>query len=157
MVAVAKEKAIFGAGCFWGVEAAFRKINGVTNTTCGYAGGHTDNPTYSDVCTGNTGHIEVVQVEYDPRQVSFNTLLDTFWRCHNPTTRDRQGADIGSQYRSIIFFLTPEQESAAEVSKNEKNQCRYWQNPIVTEILPAKKFYPAEEYHQRYFEKHGIG
>lgn len=152
-----KEYAIFGAGCFWGIEAVFRNIKGVTNTTCGYAGGHTDNPSYADVCTGNTGHIEVVRVEYDPQQISFKTLLDTFWRCHNPTTQDRQGADIGSQYRSAIFFFTPEQRSVAETSKNEQNHSGQWQDPIVTEILPANKFYPAEEYHQRYFEKHGIG
>jgi peptide-methionine (S)-S-oxide reductase len=152
-----KEKVIFGAGCFWGVEAAFRKINGAAKTTCGYTGGHTDNPTYSDVCSGSTGHIEVVQVEYDPREINFKTLLDTFWHCHNPTTQDQQGADIGPQYRSAIFFITPEQKSAAEVSKNEQNQSGYWKDPIVTNILPANKFYPAEEYHQCYFEKHGIG
>lgn len=153
---MSNEKIIFGAGCFWGVEAVFRKINGVIQTTCGYAGGHTVNPTYADVCTGNTGHIEVVQVEYDLRQIDIKSLLNTFWQCHNPTSKDRQGADIGSQYRSVIFFFTTEQKLAAEAAKNEQNQLGHWQNPIVTEILPASQFYPAEEYHQRYFEKHGI-
>ena len=149
------EKIIFGAGCFWGVEATFRKIKGVHNVTCGYTGGHTSNPAYNAVCTGMTGHIEAVQVEYDVSQVTFEVLLDTFWRCHNPTTRDQQGPDIGTQYRSTIFFYTPEQEASAELSKKEL-QASYQNQIIVTEILPVATFYPAEEYHQRYFEKHGI-
>ncbi len=150
------EKAIFGAGCFWGVEATFRAVEGVHEAICGYSGGYMSNPAYPDVCTGKTGHAEVVQVEYDPSQVSYDTLLDVFWNCHNPTTRNRQGPDIGTQYRSAIFFHTPEQEAAARVSKEELQQSGRWRDPIVTEITPASEFYPAEEYHQRYFEKHGI-
>ncbi len=150
------EKAIFAAGCFWGVEATFRAVEGVHDAICGYSGGHMSNPTYHDVCTGKTGHAEVVQVEYDPSQVSYDTLLSVFWNCHNPTTRNRQGPDIGTQYRSAIFFYTPEQEAAARVSKEELQQSGRWREPIVTEIVPTMEFYPAEEYHQRYFEKHGI-
>ena len=153
---MATSKIIFGAGCFWGVEAAFRGIKGVTNVACGYSGGHTDNPTYEAVCTNTTGHIEVVLVEYDPAEVDFETLLDHFWSCHNPTTQDRQGFDIGTQYRSVIFFFTPEQEIAAQKSKNRVQNSGYWQDPVVTEILPVTQFYVAEEYHQNYFKKHGI-
>lgn len=150
------EKAIFGAGCFWGVEAAFRAVGGVREAICGYSGGHGKNPTYHDVCTGQTGHAEVVQVEYDASQVSYDALLDVFWNCHNPTTLNRQGPDIGTQYRSAIFFYTPEQEAAARASREKQEQLKRWRGPIVTEILPASDFYPAEEYHQRYFEKRGI-
>lgn len=150
------EKAIFGAGCFWGVEAAFRAVEGVSSAISGYSGGHFKNPTYQDVCTGKTGHAEVVQVEYDPSQVSYEELLDVFWKCHNPTTLDRQGPDVGAQYRSAIFFYTPEQETAARASKEKLEQSGRWQAPIVTEVLPASEFYPAEEYHQRYLEKRGI-
>jgi peptide-methionine (S)-S-oxide reductase len=153
---MAIEKAIFGAGCFWGVETTFRAVQGVSEATCGYSGGHMKNPTYHDVCTGETGHAEVVQVEYDPSQVSYDSLLDVFWNCHNPTTRNRQGPDIGTQYRSAIFFYTPEQEAAARASKTKLQQSGRWREPIVTEIAPAMEFYPAEEYHQRYFEKRGI-
>jgi len=149
-------KIIFGAGCFWGVEAAFRSIEGVTGVTCGYSGGHTGNPTYTAVCTNTTGHIEVVLVEYDPAEVAFGTLLDNFWNCHNPTTQDRQGPDIGTQYRSVIFFFTPEQKIAAIESKHRLQNSGRWRDPVVTKILPAGQFYIAEEYHQNYFSKHGI-
>jgi peptide-methionine (S)-S-oxide reductase len=150
------EKAIFGAGCFWGVEAAFRAVKGVSEVISGYSGGHFKNPSYHDVCTGETGHAEVVQVEYDPLQVDYDTLLDVFWGCHIPTTRNRQGPDVGTQYRSAIFFYTPEQEAAAKASKEKLEQSGRWREPIVTEISPAAEFYPAEEYHQRYLEKRGI-
>jgi peptide-methionine (S)-S-oxide reductase len=153
---MAIEKAIFGAGCFWGVEAAFRTVKGVSDVTCGYSGGRLKNPTYHDVCTGETGHAEVVQVEYDSSQVSYENLLDVFWNCHNPTMRNRQGPDVGTQYRSAIFFYTPEQEAAAKASREKLQQSGRWQDPVVTEISPAREFYRAEEYHQRYFEKHGI-
>ena len=143
----------FGAGCFWGVEAAFRQIQGVTSTAVGYLGGTVENPTYQDVCTGSTGHAEVVQVEYDPAQIAYEDLLDVFWKCHDPTTLDRQGPDVGAQYRSAVFFHTPEQEAAAKVSR-EKAQVRF-KRPIVTEITPASAFYRAEEYHQQYLEKRG--
>ena len=150
------EKAIFGAGCFWGVESAFRAIKGVNEVISGYAGGHIKNPSYRDVCSGETGHAEVVQVEYDPSQVGYDELLDVFWNCHNPTTPNRQGPDIGSQYRSAIFFYTPEQEIAAKASREKLQQSGRWREPIVTEILPAAEFYPAEEYHQHYLEKRGV-
>jgi peptide-methionine (S)-S-oxide reductase len=150
------EKAIFGAGCFWGVEAAFRAVEGVKEVTSGYSGGHLKNPSYRDVCTDKTGHAEVVQVEYDPSQVSYDELLDVFWNCHNPTTLNRQGADVGKQYRSAIFFYTPEQESSARASKEKLEQSGRWRAPVVTEITPASDFYPAEQYHQRYLEKRGI-
>lgn len=153
---MAINKIIFGAGCFWGVEATFRRIKGVTNVTCGYSGGQSDNPTYEAVCSNTTGHIEVVLVEYDTAEVALETLLDHFWRCHNPTTLDRQGPDIGTQYRSVIFFFTPEQESIAQESKSEVQNSGRWQNPVITKILPVTQFYVAEEYHQNYFKKHGI-
>ena len=143
----------FGAGCFWGVEAAFRQIQGVTSTAVGYLGGTLENPTYQDVCTGSTGHAEVVQVEYDPAQIAYEDLLDVFWKCHDPTTLNREGPDVGAQYRSAVFFHTPEQEAAAKVSK-VKVQDRF-KRPIVTEITPASTFYRAEEYHQQYLEKRG--
>jgi peptide-methionine (S)-S-oxide reductase len=148
------EKATFGAGCFWGVEAAFRKVEGVVDVTVGYSGGTFENPTYGDVCSGTSGHAEVVEVEYDPSKVSYEELLEVFWENHDPTTPNRQGPDVGTQYRSAIFFHTPEQEAAAHASK-EKAQARF-KNPIVTEITPASEFYRAEEYHQRYFEKHRL-
>lgn len=153
---MAINKIIFGAGCFWGVEAAFRRIEGVTNVTCGYSGGRTDNPTYEAVCSNTTDHIEVVLVEYDPAEVALETLLDHFWHCHNPTTQDRQGLDIGTQYRSVIFFFTPEQETIAQESKNGVQNSGRWQDPVITKILPVTQFYVAEEYHQNYFKKHGI-
>lgn len=151
-----KEKGIFGAGCFWSVEAAFRKVRGVSEAICGYSGGHTSNPTYDDVCTGKTGHAEVVQVEYDPSQIDYDALLDVFWNCHNPTTLNRQGPDVGSQYRSVIFFYTAEQEIIANSSKRKLQLGRRRHESIVTEILPATKFYRAEEYHQKYIEKHSL-
>lgn len=149
------QKATFGAGCFWGVEAAFRQIEGVQKTAVGYAGGTLDNPTYKDVCNGNTGHAEVVQVEYDPAQVSFAQLLEVFWEKHNPTTANRQGPDVGSQYRSAIFFHTPEQQVEAKASLESLDKSGQWKAPIVTEISAASKFYRAEDYHQQYLEKSG--
>jgi len=148
------EKATFGAGCFWGVEAAFRQVKGVVSTAVGYSGGHFPNPTYKDVCSGKTGHADVVQVEYEPTLVSYDDLLKVFWDNHDPTTLNRQGPDVGAQYRSAIFFHTPEQESAANASK-EKMQAGY-KNKIVTEITPASEFYRAEDYHQQYLEKRGL-
>ena len=148
------EKATFGAGCFWGVEAAFRQIKGVTATAVGYSGGHFENPTYKDVCRGKTGHAEVVEVEYDPALVSYEELLSVFWHNHNPTTPNRQGPDVGTQYRSAIFFHNAEQEAAARASKEKLQKSDRYKNPIVTEITPASQFYRAEEYHQQYFEKH---
>ncbi len=149
------EIATFGAGCFWGVEAAFRAVEGVENTAVGYLGGTLENPTYGDVCNGNTGHAEVVQVEFDPALVSYAQLLDVFWKTHNPTTPNRQGADFGSQYRSAIFFHSSEQESAARESKAAQTPRGLFKRPVVTEVTPASTFYPAEEYHQRYLEKRG--
>jgi peptide-methionine (S)-S-oxide reductase len=148
------EKALFGAGCFWGVEAAFRRVKGVLATAVGYSGGHLPNATYKDVCSGKTGHAEVVEIEYDPAQVSYDDLLNVFWENHDPTTMNRQGPDVGSQYRSAIFFHSPEQETAAKASK-ERVQSRF-KNKIVTEITPATEFYPAEDYHQQYLEKRGL-
>lgn len=145
------EKATFGAGCFWGVEAAFRKMNGVLEATSGYSGGRVKDPSYGDVCSGTTGHAEVVEVEYDPEKVSYEDLLEVFWNEHDPTQVNRQGPDVGTQYRSAIFFHTPEQEAAAR-SSQEKAQPRY-KKPIATEITPVAEFYRAEDYHQRYFEK----
>jgi peptide-methionine (S)-S-oxide reductase len=149
-------EATFGAGCFWGVEAAFRQIAGVLTTAVGFMGGTVDNPSYRQVCNGNTGHAEVVQVEYDPEQVSYEQLLEVFWRIHDPTTPNRQGPDVGSQYRSVIFFHTPEQKEKALASKAELSDSGRFKRPIITQIEPAGEFYRAEEYHQRYYEKHGI-
>jgi peptide-methionine (S)-S-oxide reductase len=148
------EQATFAAGCFWGVEAEFRRIEGVTATTVGYTGGTAPDPSYKQVCTGRTGHAEAVQVEFDPSQVSYDELLDAFWRMHNPTQLNRQGPDFGTQYRSVIFFHTPEQEVAAKNSR-EKAQENH-RRQIVTEITEASEFYPAEDYHQRYLEKKGL-
>lgn len=150
------EKATFGAGCFWGVEATFRQVPGVTATAVGYAGGKTKNPTYKDVCTDQTGHAEVVEVQFDPAQVSYETLLNIFWENHDPTTRNRQGPDWGSQYRSAIFVHSPEQEKAARESKERLQASGKWSRPIVTEITPAPEFYRAEDYHQQYLEKRGL-
>jgi len=151
------EKATFGAGCFWGVEETFRKMKGVTSTAVGYSGGTFNNPSYRDVCTGQTGHAEVVQVEYDPAQVSYEDLLGVFWSCHDPTTVNRQGPDVGSQYRSAVFFHTPQQEAAARASKDKLNSSGMFKRPIVTEIMPASEFWMAEDYHQQYFAKRGGG
>jgi len=148
------EKATFGAGCFWGVEATYRNTKGVLSTAVGYAGGHLPNATYKDVCSGQTGHAEVVDIEFDPSQVSYEDLLNVFWDNHDPTTLNRQGPDVGSQYRSTIFFHSPEQEAIAKASK-EKAQSRF-KNKIVTEITPASMFCRAEDYHQQYLEKRGL-
>lgn len=150
------EKATFGAGCFWGIEAAFRKVPGVVSTSVGYAGGSFNNPTYKDVCSGGTGHAEVVQVEYDPSKASYEELLDVFWKIHDPTTLNRQGPDVGTQYRSAIFFHNSEQEATARMSKEKLQSSGQYKKPVVTEITPASEFYRAEEYHQRYFEKHRL-
>jgi peptide-methionine (S)-S-oxide reductase len=150
------EKATFGAGCFWGVEAAFRELPGVVDATSGYLGGTLDNPTYQDVCSGSTGHAEVVQVSYDPAKVSYEQLLDLFWKIHDPTTLNRQGPDVGTQYRSAIFFHSPEQRMAAERSKQELQASGSFSRPVVTEITPASTFYPAEDYHQQYLAKRGL-
>jgi peptide methionine sulfoxide reductase msrA/msrB len=149
------EKASFGAGCFWGVEAAFHRLPGVHQALSGYQGGTLKNPSYEDVCTGRTNHAEVVEVEFDPARVSYNQLLDLFWSKHDPTTPNRQGPDHGTQYRSVIFYYTPEQRKLAEASKARLEAEHRFPRPIVTQILPAPEFYPAEEYHQRYLEKRG--
>ena len=148
------ERATFGAGCFWGVEAEFRKVDGVVEAAVGYSGGTTKSPTYKDVCSGATGHAEVIEVEYDPSKVSYEELLEVFWKNHDPTTPNRQGWDVGTQYRSAIFYHSLEQKAAAQASK-EKAQERF-KKPIVTEITSASEFYRAEEYHQRYFEKNRL-
>lgn len=148
-------KATFAAGCFWGVEAAFRQLKGVTSTAVGYIGGTLTDPTYQDVCTGRTGHAEAVQVEYDPSQVSYDHLLRVFWENHDPTTLNRQGPDVGTQYRSVIFFHTPEQEAAAQASKDALAKSGRFKRPIVTGIQPAPEFWQAEDYHQQYLEKRG--
>ena len=149
-------KATFGAGCFWCVEPVFQKLNGVLSTSVGYAGGSFKDPTYEDVCTGQTGHAEVVQVEYDPSKISYDELLNVFWNNHDQTTLNRQGPDIGEQYRSVIFFHTPEQESTAKTSKEKLQNSGKYGKKIVTEIVPASQFYKAEDYHQRYYEKCGL-
>jgi len=150
------EKATFGAGCFWGVEVKFRQTPGVVDAVVGYAGGKTENPTYEDVCTDETGHAEVVQVTFDPAKASYQQLLDVFWNSHNPTTLNRQGPDVGTQYRSVIFYHSPEQKAAALASKEKLEKSGKFGRPIVTQIEPAPKFYRAEEYHQRYLEKRGL-
>ena len=150
------EKATFGAGCFWGVEATFRQIPGVTSTAVGYMGGTLNNPTYKDVCTDRTGHAEVVQVEYDPSKVSYDELLAVFWANHDPTQLNRQGPDVGTQYRSVIFFHNPQQEAAAKASKEKLQASGHYKRPIVTAIVPAEEFWRAEDYHQQYLEKRGL-
>ena len=151
-----KEMATFGAGCFWGVEAAFRQINGVKDTAVGYMGGKMENPKYEDVCTDETGHAEVVEVTFDPKRVSYEKLLDVFWNNHDPTQLNRQGPDVGTQYRTVIFYQTPEQKKIAIASKEKLEKSRKYNKPIMTEIVPASTFYKAEEYHQRYLEKRGL-
>ncbi len=150
------EKATFAAGCFWGVEEMFRNTKGVVSTKAGYAGGNFVNPAYKDVSSGKTGHAETVEVEFDPQQVSYEQLLDVFWNIHDPTTLNRQGPDVGNQYRSVIFYHSPEQEKAARLSKERLDKSGRFKRPVVTEIVPAGKFYQAEEYHQLYFQKRGI-
>ena len=149
------EKITFGAGCFWCVEAVFQRVKGVKSVTSGYMGGKLKNPTYREVCSGLTGHAEVCQLSYDPKEVSVATLLEIFWQTHDPTTLNRQGADTGTQYRSAVFFHTTEQQKEAEAWKNKLNESHVFPNPIVTEITAASEFYVAEEYHQNYFNENG--
>jgi peptide-methionine (S)-S-oxide reductase len=149
-------EATFAAGCFWGVEAAFRQMQGVLETTVGYSGGDYDNPSYKDVCSGKTGHAEVVRVKFDPERVSYEELLDVFWSEHNPTTKNRQGWDIGTQYRSAIFYHDDEQKALATESRDRLEASGKYRKPIVTKITQVSEFYPAEEYHQRYLEKRGL-
>ena len=149
-------KATFGAGCFWGVEVAFRQVPGVLNAEAGYEGGSLTNPSYEDVCTGRTGHAEVVEVTFDPAGVSYEQLVDVFFTHHDPTTLNRQGPDRGTQYRSAVFYHDEEQRGVAEAAKERWNRSGRWRSPIVTEVTPASTFYRAEEYHQRYLEKHGL-
>lgn len=151
------QEAMFGAGCFWGVEETFRKISGVVETAVGYSGGHVDNPTYEQVCRKETGHTEVVWVKFDPEQVSYEQLLEVFWGNHNPTTLNRQGPDIGEAYRSVVFYYDDEQKQLAEEGKNALDASGSWKNPVVTAIEPAKAFWRAEEYHQKFLQKRGGG
>ena len=149
-------KATFGAGCFWGVEATFRQIPGVKATAVGYMGGALKSPTYKDVCTDRTGHAEVVEVEFDPAQVSYESLLQVFWENHDPTQLNRQGPDSGTQYRTVIFYHSPEQQAVATASKEERQQSGAYKRPIVTQLVPATEFWRAEDYHQQYLEKRGM-
>lgn len=151
-----RAEATFAAGCFWGVEATFRRVPGVFATAVGYMGGDTDNPTYEDVCSGTTNHAEIVKVVFDPRQVSFEELLEVFWANHDPTTLNRQGPDIGTQYRSAIFYHDDEQAALARASLNKQEEAKRFPRPIVTEITPASDFWMAEDYHQQYLEKRGM-
>jgi len=151
------EKAVFGAGCFWGVELTFSKINGVESTAVGYCGGKVPDPTYEIVCTGQSGHAEVVLVEFDPDKVSFDELLETFWSLHDPTTLNRQGPDIGTQYRSVIFFQDEDQAALSNTSKDKLQASGKYKDDIVTEISSSEQFYRAEEYHQKYLEARGLG
>ncbi len=148
-------KATFGAGCFWGVQAEFDKVEGVISTQVGFMGGKKESPTYRDVCTHTTGHAEVVEVTYDPAKLSYEKLLDVFWNIHDPTTLNRQGPDVGDQYRSVIFYYTQEQKVAAEGSKTAQDRSGRFGRPLVTQIVPAQTFWRAEEYHQKYLEKRG--
>ncbi len=150
------EKATFAAGCFWGVEATFRNIPGVVSTQVGYTGGKLENPTYQDVCTDQTGHAEAVEVTYDPSQVTYGDLLKVLWENHDPTQKNRQGPDVGTQYRSAIFYHTPAQEAVARASKEKLERAKVFRRPIATEIVPAVVFWRAEEYHQQYLEKRGL-
>ncbi|MCH2380219.1 MAG: peptide-methionine (S)-S-oxide reductase MsrA [Nitrososphaerales archaeon] len=149
------EKAIFGAGCFWHIQDRFKKVKGVSSTSVGYSGGKKDSPTYEQVCTGDTGHAEVVEVGFDPSVVTYSELLDVFWSCHDPTTKDRQGPDIGHQYRSVIYYLDDRQKKLAEESMNDMSESGRFRDSIVTEIYPIKEYYKAEDYHQDYFDKKG--
>lgn len=149
--------ATFAAGCFWGVEETFRKTDGVISTRVGYVGGHTENPTYEEVCTDSTGHAEAVEIEFDPAKISYEQLLEVFWNNHNPTTLNRQGPDTGTQYRSAVFYHNDEQKELAEKSKQQLADSGKWDNDIVTEIVPTATFNEAEEYHQQYLKKRGLG
>ncbi len=151
------QRATFAAGCFWGVEETFRKMDGVVSTSVGYTGGAMENPTYEDVCYRGTGHAEAVDIQFDPAKISYEKLLETFWDNHNPTTKDRQGPDVGSQYRSAVFFHSPEQQKAAEAVKAKIEASGRWKQPVVTQIVPAQTYYPAEDYHQKYLMKRGLG
>lgn len=151
------QKATFAGGCFWGVEDAFMQVTGVVSTRVGYTGGHMESPSYKDVCSDETGHAEAVEVTYDPSKVSYEKLLDIFWNLIDPTQVDRQGPDFGSQYRSVIFFHTPEQEAAAKASKEKLADSGKYRRPIATAIEPAAAFWPAEDYHQQYLKKRGLG
>jgi peptide-methionine (S)-S-oxide reductase len=151
------QRATFAAGCFWGVEEAFLKMKGVKSTRVGYTGGNFPDPSYEDVCTDITGHAEAIELEFEPNEISYRELLDFFWSIHNPTTKNRQGPDIGSQYRSTIFYHNPEQENIARKSKQQLDDSNSFQNKIVTEIVPAATFYQAENYHQKYYQKIGGG
>jgi len=148
-----EEKATLAAGCFWGVEETFRQIEGVLSTTVGYTGGTVENPTYQDVCSGETGHAEAVEVIYDPAKITYDELLSVFWECHDPTTWNRQGPDVGTQYRSAIFYHDAEQKAAAIASREKLRSSGRYQDPIVTEMVPAAPFYRAEDYHQQYLER----
>lgn len=154
-VNTATDTATFGTGCFWCTEAIFQQLDGVIKSTSGYSGGHVANPTYKEVCTGNTGHAEVIQVVYDPKKITYDELLEVFWKTHDPTTLNRQGADVGTQYRSVIFYHNNEQKEKAEKYKAELNKSGAFNDPIVTEISPYTKFYAAENYHQDYYEQNG--
>lgn len=145
------KKATFGAGCFWGVEEAFSKVKGIIKTTVGYMGGTLKNPTYNDICTDITGHIEVIEIEYDPTIITYEKLLDIFWEIHDPTQLNRQGVDVGTQYKSVIFYYDEDQKQTAIMSKNKLGESNKYQNPIVTEIRKVETFYPAEDYHQKYY------
>lgn len=147
------ETAMFGAGCFWGVEENFRKLKGIQSTTVGYSGGDFENPTYKDVCSGKTGHAEVIKIKFDPSIITYEELLDVFWKIHDPTSLNRQGFDIGEQYRSVIFYFSEEQKEKALKSKEKLENSGTYKKPIVTKIEPAKEFYRAEEYHQKYIQK----
>lgn len=149
------QTATFGGGCFWCVEAVFEELNGITSVVSGYAGGHKENPTYKEVCDGTTGHAEVCQIQYDPKIVSYAELLEVFWKTHDPTTLNRQGNDVGTQYRSVIYYHNDEQKQLAEGYKKKLDEEKIWPNPIVTEIEPLPKFYPAENYHQDYYSENG--
>jgi len=150
------ERIMFGAGCFWGVETGFRQLDGILDAQVGYSGGNTEDPAYEDVCTGTTNHTEVVYLEYDPEIVSLERLCEVFWNGHDPTTLNRQGPDMGTQYRSAIYYYTDEQREIAEASKKAEDESGRLNAPIVTEIVPAQQYYRAEEYHQQYFAKRGI-
>lgn len=150
------KRATFGAGCFWGVQATFDKLPGVVATLAGYEGGTTENPSYEDVCSHRTGHAEVVQIEFDPEKIGYNTLLDIFWNNHDPTTLNRQGPDVGNQYRSVIFYHDEEQKELAQRSLELMQGSGRFRRPLVTEIVPATMFYPAEDYHQQYLQKRGL-